>query len=148
MTYVIRDDGDNFYEYYLSIGDDAPLVYFDGRMQGATSAYAHATVPSTTPPDLYDVAFPKDPADSRVNTLGRIRPFQSNSGAWMSAEKFQLLCAGFDSHFGVDYVVAGVPVAKRYPDPNYYGTTGTPRTNDLDNITNFSAGATLEDAIP
>ena len=139
-TRLRDDDGDGFNEYYPPSGDEAPYVYFDGR-----------TMTTATGPTVMYVtaAFPKTNGDPRISQLGRIRPFQTNSSKWIEPNKYQLFCAGLDSHFGVDDSTSGLPVPKQFPDPNYYQQVPTAdRKLDEDNITSFSEGQTLGDHFP
>ena len=54
-------------------------------------------------------------------------------------EKFQIICAGQDGQFGAG---VGQPTSPVYPDGLLYSEA------DEDNLTSFSEGKTLEDAIP
>ncbi|MBP86555.1 MAG: hypothetical protein CMJ64_07560 [Planctomycetaceae bacterium] len=137
-TQLRDEDGDGFEEYYPASAREAPYVYFDGRVIGTTSAYT-AT------------AFPKDPTDVRIATLGRARPFQTNAPDWIEPKKFQLVSAGLDNEYGVDYLDpanSNALVPKQFPDPNYYIATGVSREPDEDNVTSFSGGRTLGDNYP
>ena len=134
------DDGDGFDEYYPAAASDAPYVYFDGRVIGTTSMYTLA-------------AFPKDPSDSRIATLGRARPYQDNASTpnWIEPKKFQIMSASLDNEYGVDNLdpaASNALVPKQFPDPNYYKAAGVSREADEDNVTSFSGGRTLGDHYP
>lgn len=117
VTRLSDPDNDGFYSYtpeYIELDSNAPLVYF------AAADYGQ---PGTL--------FP--PAGYTPVVNGVARPyFSSVNGAPLEAQRFQIVCAGQDGHFGTD--VSG-GATKQYPDGANYDVI-----NEEDNITNFSPG--------
>jgi prepilin-type N-terminal cleavage/methylation domain-containing protein len=155
QTRLLDKDGDGWNEYYPPHGQDAPYVYFDGRVVGGVYAYATAVYPKPSTPTL--------PTD-----VGRVRPYRSNikidardNGRtqpvdttnnlnitqWMKPGQFQIISAGQDSHFGVDDLDASNTLLfKQFPTPAHY-VNGAPRSNDDDNLSDFST-KTFGDSVP
>ena len=152
-------DGDGWQEYVPPHGTEAPYVYFDGRVipVGTTSIYGYmlAQYPKTTgtlmlPLDQVGVARPyrsTTPIDNRDNkkTMPNTAP---NVTKWIKPGQFQIICAGQDNHFGVDDMSGTSVVFKQFPVPNYYQSATLDRSNDEDNLFDFSEGKTMEGAIP
>jgi prepilin-type N-terminal cleavage/methylation domain-containing protein len=150
-TRLVDLDQDGWLEYVPRYGNQAPYVYFDGRVLSGEYAYRTALYPKNTP------AVP--------STVGRARPYRSNTDVvpvrdnnrtqpynsplnynkqqWLNPGGFQLVCAGQDNEFGADNLVSNSVVFKTYPVPNYT-IIGT----DEDNICNFSDMSTLGDKVP
>ena len=141
------DDGpDDSFPIYVPKGSNAPLVYFDARSYGT-------------------VFYPAAPNDS----IGAAKPYLSERAdpasalgyEWANETTFQIISAGRDSHYGSYACVADptlvptlfpiYPLGTNYdptlpPAPAVAGFPGV--GGDNDNITNFSAGGTLEGSKP
>ncbi|MDA1054176.1 MAG: prepilin-type N-terminal cleavage/methylation domain-containing protein [Planctomycetota bacterium] len=163
-------DSDGWFEYYPKQAFDAPYVYFDGRLQNIfdpsdsktkpTSAYCWAVYPYPTPgTTAYIAATTPTRVATRIpvagtSTYGDIRPYrasnvaadatvwpaQTDAGQWLGADKFQIVCAGLDNHFGTSSAAS----FKSFPDPNY----AVAGTESADNLANFSDGSTAEESVP
>lgn len=146
-------DGDNWPEYYPKYGDQAPYVYFDGRVISGAYAYQTAVYPKSGTAGSVGIVRPyrSNTAVVRTRDNNRTRPYNNppvvpprfNITEWMKPGSFQLICAGQDNDFGQDNIVSGAVVFKEYPTPNY--TISGP---DEDNITDFSEMGTLGDKVP
>jgi len=132
QTRLTDEDDDGWWSYHPTY-TEAEYVYFNARTydNGSTSS------PEVAEVDFTSVAGQAD---------GIARPYATINAngdlAWAEEDKFQLICAGLDGHFG-SY---GDPdEMKMYPT----GTAGPSSSisyslEDFDNIVNFGEAATLE----
>jgi len=163
-------DSDGWSEYYPKQAFDAPYVYFDGRLQNIfdpsdsktkpTSSYCWSVYPYPAPGSAaYVAATTPTRVATRIpaagsSTYGDIRPYrasnvaadatvwpaQSDAGQWLGTNKFQIVCAGLDNHFGTSSATS----FKSFPEPNY----NVSATEAADNLGNFSDGSTAEASVP
>lgn len=162
-------DSDGWNEYYPKQAFDAPYVYFDGRIQNVpisaaataskapTSSYAWAVYPlpntviASTAPNRTTARIPAAGSstygdirpyrsDTGIAADGTVWPAQTDAGQWIGSNKFQIICAGLDNHFGTSSATS----FKSFPDPNYNVTA----TEAADNLGNFSDGSTAEESVP
>jgi type II secretory pathway pseudopilin PulG len=142
-------DGDGWPEYVSKHSPNAPYVYFDGRLLSGTYHYGQV-----------NTRYPPSASHPLAGVVGLARPYRSNvlidaldngktilanaanPTQWQEPGKFQIICAGLDSHFGED-IPSAAPVSKQFPDPNYQL-----QDEDEDNMMNFSAGKTVVDSVP
>ncbi|MDP6557415.1 MAG: prepilin-type N-terminal cleavage/methylation domain-containing protein [Pirellulaceae bacterium] len=140
-------DGDGWNEYVPKHARGAPYVYFDGRVIAGAYAYTGARYANSAVGAVRPYRS-NTPIDARDNNRTRPRT-PSNNTQWVKPETFQIFCAGLDNRFGVDNLDASNNlVFKKFPTPNYYIITSNDRTQDMDNLTDFSEGRTIEDHIP
>jgi prepilin-type N-terminal cleavage/methylation domain-containing protein len=149
-TQLVDVDNDGWPEYVSKHCDEAPYVYFDGRVLGGNYHYGLSAAVRYPP-----VGHPLDGVAGiarpyRSNTLidvldnGRtILANPANPTKWQEPGKFQIICSGLDNHYGEDIPPPTTPVSKQFPDPNY-----EVEDEDEDNLMNFSGGDTVGDAIP
>ena len=146
-------DGDNWPEYVPKYGDQAPFVYFDGRVLGGVYAYQTAVYPKTSPvPAGWDKGIAR-PYRSNTDIVvardnNRTQPINVPAGynnqQWISPGGFQIVCAGQDNDFGADFNSGGL-VFKTYPaPPTNFQVIGA----DEDNMTSFSEASILADKVP
>ncbi len=161
--YLSTDDSDLFLTYAAREGG-APFVYFDSRTYGLHDAtlgfngYANSTFGSIR-------AYMS--TKSKANPSGAYANLAQAADAWqfMNADKFQIISAGLDNHFGSafatnqifyqyptgqailpstsasvsgDMVVSGV---RAYLEATY----GATEEHQQDNLTNFSSGPLVDD---
>lgn len=110
-------DGDGFFSYipkYVELESNAPIVYFAAADYGQTG--------TVFPPPGYMGQPVTGVAIPYLNSA-------SPNNAPCEANRFQLICAGQDGHFGANAV-------RSYPAGTNYDVGGA----DDDNITNFSEG--------
>ncbi len=126
---LMDKDGDGWPEYYAA-NSEAPYVYIRNDNYGVL---ADPATPNVFTPNAIPV----------MNGLATLKAYAAetlgnNVSRFAEPEKFQIICAGLDGEFNAGPTA---PVG-RYPDGIGYADA------DRDNITNFSEGNTLEDAIP
>lgn len=132
-----------------------------------TFAYAWAVYPSpynkTTPPPNVPERDPAKIPAMASSLFGVVRPYRSNLPVpasesttwqasavaartqWMAPGKFQIICAGLDSHFGTPEPTT---FFKSFPTMNYYSVTTEDRSFDDSNLANFSQLKTFIDSVP
>lgn len=175
----LRDvDADGWMEFYPKHGDQAPYVYFDGRiMDDPTNSndvctYAWAVYPrfvsqvnsSQRVPNA--VPAPITTTSTPASDIGVTRPFRSNEAVvasdqetwprdatfnttqWVNRGKFQIHWAGLDSHFGWDHVGTGIPSGIIYKQFPEPSNRGLMTQEEEDNLANFSDGKTMGDSLP
>ncbi len=118
-------DNDGYLEYYPKDSPGQPYVYFN------SSTYAQAYAATNQLDKLGEKDAVKQ--NTYVRPYVRVTP-PTTQEHFVDPEKFQIICAGLDQEFGTG---GGV-----YPDGIGYTQA------DEDNLTSFSDGKTLEDAIP
>lgn len=153
QTRLVDLDGDLWPEYVPKYGKGAPYVYFDGRVVGGKYAYDTAVYPKAAlPPQPATVQVVRPyRSNTVVNTTrdnGRTQPYNNptnyNLNEWLKPGAFQIICAGQDSEFGIEYVVSNAVVFKEFPRPNFT-IAGAP---DEDNLADFSEMKTFGEAAP
>ncbi|PQO27402.1 hypothetical protein C5Y96_17845 [Blastopirellula marina] len=130
---LVDDDDDGWWSYHPDFTETL-YVYFNNKTydDGATT------------PLVAEMDF----TGSRQGE-GKARPYATlkpnGTAAWAEDDKFQLICAGLDGHFG-SYVDADE--MKMYPsgiaDTSAAPTSVDYSLEDFDNIVNFGEAATLE----
>jgi hypothetical protein len=135
---TLPSDGDAFPAYIATYAKDTFYLYIDSRSYDeltsdftdpTTAAFGElSTVPANLPNITHDMV---------------VRPYATDSGSAMNPTSFQILCAGQDGDWGnVDPIDGYATAVKGFPGGMNYSP------GDMDNITNFSEGGTLEDKIP
>jgi len=125
---LMDKDGDGYPEYYPE-GSDMPYVYIRNDNYGMETAPGSGIFSANV--------------IQLLNGNVSIRAYAAQlTGAavqrFAEPEKYQIICPGLDGEFGAG-AASGLAV---YPDGIGYAEA------DEDNLTNFSGGKTLEDAIP
>ena len=127
---LVDPDDDGWYSYAPPDGEGTPYVYFDSR------TYRIAAYPK----NLAAANQPWNPTPQVVPYI--VNPTAAATVRYANPTKYQIISAGLDGDFGaVTLDTNGVPVPKLFLDP----TTLT--LEDLDNISNFSAGKVFEDFV-
>jgi prepilin-type N-terminal cleavage/methylation domain-containing protein len=129
-------DDDAFPSYRSVYAKDTYYIYIDSRFYvplATTTVLASAEDPSTNAVRPYwsENLMPGQTAASTAATHIKFKP--------MNPTSFQIICAGQDGLFGLENGI------KQYPGGVNYDLTDR---GDHDNITNFSDGKTLQDALP
>jgi prepilin-type N-terminal cleavage/methylation domain-containing protein len=172
-TRLVDLDEDGWPEYVSKQASNAPYVYFDGRIQKAststsdptlvnTSAYVWAAYPMIRTDEWNNPTYLPD--DTRVRDssrvpvvgtkpdVGAVRPFRSSNitsdaTTWRptGSGSGQWVENGKFQIFspGLDNNFGLDVLFKNYPDPDY-----TMADEDNDNLGNFTDGDTLENSIP
>ena len=123
------EDGDNdgLNSYRAAYSKQSCYIYCDSRTYAV-----HLDWSSGAPPF----------ATAESGNCGNVRPyFQDGTGTvYMNPTTFQILCAGQDGVFGSSSTASTYP--RRFPSGLNYSE------DEMDNVTNFSDGKRLSDAIP
>lgn len=129
------------FRVYTPPGREEPYVYFDSRTYGLAYYWPERRL---------------DPAAVPRRGMGIARPYLSTrpsttsgfSFEWVNKDKFQIISAGLDGHYGSIDTNPADPLT--VPRPQY--PTGvnylSPGDGDDDNITSFSEGRRLQDMKP
>jgi hypothetical protein len=134
--------------FYLPPNNPTPYVYFDSRTYEFLDANDSIHFSGWRPrdvPDYYTVVRPyKSDIDDNPNG-----PWHRHKH-WANRNTFQLICAGHDGEFGPVLHNSNV-VLTRFPSLQVLSGGAVPTNyleGQLDNLTNFSEGQTLENAKP
>jgi prepilin-type N-terminal cleavage/methylation domain-containing protein len=124
-------------------GMNAPFVYFDYRSYTSNSSNAQPS----TPMQFTNSAFQGNaqPYALDVDNSRVIETAAGTADTWANPETFQIIAAGQDGNFGLDFATApasNTSNAKGYPAGYRYVT------EDNDNVSNFADKSSLEDAKP
>lgn len=122
---LLDNDGDGWPEYYP---ESSPMPYIYIR----NDSYGVKNGETFTPNTL-------NALNENVQFRAYAAEFSGGIKRFAAAEKYQILCAGQDGQFGAG---AGQPTSAVYPEGLLYSEA------DEDNLTSFSEGKTLQDAIP
>lgn len=149
-------DGDGFMEYYPPGVPTAPYVYFHSSSYGLVKVSgqpSRLSAPDAVYP--YPTLFT---GHATLPAIGTIRPVAKSASEWMAPTKYQILAAGLDENFGLDFNNGTIPAIKVVPNPSApsgaivkLDPSNAPNvlsTNlevaDLDNQTNVGDGKTME----
>ena len=125
---LMDKDGDGYPEYYPQ-DSEMPYVYVRNDNYGVETAPGSGMFAANLIPVLNGNVSIRAYAAQIVGTAVQ---------RFAEPEKFQIICAGLDGEFGA----GAISQLAVYPDGIGYAES------DEDNLTNFSGGKTLEDAIP
>lgn len=132
-------DEDGWYEYYPP-GSDVPYVYFEAHSYAIplTSEGAARNARRPLPSYQLDVSGIKSGYAAPYLMVGEDGELEG----FVNPTSYQIISAGLDSEYSDPFVSQPPEQAKFFNTGNHYTKA------DEDNITNFSEGQTLGDAIP
>jgi type II secretion system protein G len=132
-------DGDGIPSCSATYARDTFYIYIDNRSyDNLTSDFTTASNGAFAELDTSSAA-----AIAAIQHGQVVRPYATDAGTPMNPTSFQILCAGQDGEWGnVDGAGNYATAVKGFPGGMNYNPA------DMDNITNFSEGRTLEDHIP
>lgn len=124
-------DSDGYPSYKPAYAGDTAYIHIDSRSYPSHNINNTSSVVAT----------------AEGGFMGSVRPYYDSSvttggGIAQKPSSFQILCAGQDGVFGADPTGTMTDKRKFYPSGINY------QVEDRDNITNFSEGKRLGDAIP
>lgn len=115
----------------------APYVYFDSRTYGG--------VDPANPVPINGFYTLEDRGSAKPYLTNRASPTSPYGFEWANPDKFQIVSAGLDDHYGSELFLADHRSYPIFPDGTNYMSPGN---GDDDNITNFSEGGRLQDQKP